>query len=185
MRVSIAMLAAAIAAGPALAKDVPPEVEFGMPSRDLGKAEGRCRPGETGPALMVTVTGLKDRGGLLRLELYPDNEDDFLASDKVLKRAGKMFHRVEQPVPPSGPVELCIRTPGPGNYSLSVLHDRDANRKFGLSTDGVGFGSNPKLSLSKPKAAMARVVSTGGVSEISVRMNYRRGLFSFGPLKKR
>lgn len=185
MKLQVALLAALVTAGPALAKDIPPEVEFGMPSRDLGKAEGLCRPGESGPALIVTITGLKDRQGLLRLELYPANDEDFLESDKVLRREGKMFHRVEAPLPPSGPVQLCIRTPGPGSYSLSVLHDRDSNRKFGLSTDGVGFGSNPKLSLSKPKAAMALVTSTAGLSDITVRMNYRQGLFSFGPLKDR
>lgn len=184
MKAAFAMLAAVIAATPVHAADVPPEIEFGMPSRDLGKAEGQCRPGEAGPALMITVTGLKDREGLLRLELYPDNDDDFLESDKVLKRAGKMFHRVEQPVPPSGPVELCIRTPRPGSYSLSILHDRDSNRKFGFSTDGVGFAGNPKLSLSKPKAAMARVDAGPGLTGITVRMNYRHGLFGFGPLKR-
>nr|WP_310523124.1 DUF2141 domain-containing protein [Polymorphobacter sp.] len=154
-----------------------------MPSRDLGKAEGRCRANEAGPALMIGVTGLKDRTGLLRAELYPPNDKDFLASDKVLVRAGTMFHRVEMALPPSGPVQICMRVPAPGTYALSVLHDRDSNRKFGLSGDGVGFAGNPKLGLSKPKAAMALVSAGKGMTDITVRMNYRQGLFSFGPIK--
>ncbi|MFZ4690733.1 MAG: DUF2141 domain-containing protein [Polymorphobacter sp.] len=165
------------------APNLPPEVEFGMPSRELGKAAGRCRPNEAGPAVMITVTGLKDRAGLLRAELYAANDDDFLGSDKALVRAGKLFHRVETGIQPSGPVQLCIRVPAAGAYTLSLLHDRDSNRKFGLSSDGIGFPGNPRLGLSKPKAAAATVQAGRGLTDITIRMNYRRGLFGFGPVK--
>lgn len=153
-------------------------------SPNLGKAEGQCRPNEAGPALIITVVGLKDRKGNLRAELYPDNDKDFLEDDNILVNAGKTFRRVEMPVPQPGAVQLCIRTPGPGHYTLSLLHDRDANRKFGLSSDGVGFPNNPKLGLSKPKAANVRFATGAGLTDISIRMNYRRGLFSFGPLER-
>jgi uncharacterized protein (DUF2141 family) len=66
---------------------------------------------------------------------------------------------------------------------MSLLHDRDANRKFGFSSDGFGFPGNPKLGLSKPKAASATVIAGRGLTEINIRMNYRHGLFSFGPIK--
>jgi uncharacterized protein (DUF2141 family) len=151
---------------------------------NLGKAEGQCRPGETGPAVIVTAAGLKDRRGTLRAELYPDNDDDFLEDDNILINEGKTFRRVEIQVPQSGVVQLCIRTPGPGNYTLSLLHDRDSNRKFGLSTDGVGFPNNPRLGLSKPKANAVRFHTGPGLTDISIRLNYRKGLFSFGPLEK-
>jgi uncharacterized protein (DUF2141 family) len=165
------------------AADPPDEVEFGMPARELGKAAARCRPNEPGPAIMVNVTGLKDRKGLLRAELYPANDDDFLEDDKILVRAGKTFGRVEIPIPPSGPVLLCMRVPGPGPYTMSLLHDRDSNLKFGFSTDGFGFPGNPKLSLSKPKAAVATIVAGKGITDTTIHMNYRHGLFGFGPIK--
>lgn len=152
---------------------------------NLGKAEGQCRVGESGPAVLVTAVGLKDRRGVLRAELYPDNDGDFLQDDNILINQGKTFRRVEMPVPAAGAVILCIRTPGAGSYTLSLLHDRDSNRKFGLSTDGVGFPNNPKLGLSKPKAAAARFQTGGGLTPISIRLNYRRGLLSFGPLRER
>lgn len=152
-------------------------------SPNLGKAEGQCRANEAGPAVLITVVGLKDRKGVLRAELYPDNDRDFLEDDNILINAGKTFRRVEVALPPSGPAMMCIRTPGPGPYTLSLLHDRDANRKFGLSSDGVGFPGNPKLGLSKPKAAAARFQTTAGMTNISIRLNYRKGLLSFGPLK--
>lgn len=152
---------------------------------DLGKAEGRCRAGESGPALIVRVDGLKDRRGNLKLEVYPANDQDFLQDDNILIEQGKTFRRVEQPVGAGNPVEVCVRIPGPGTYAVSVLHDRDGNRKFGLSVDGITFSGNPKLGPSKPKAARSSVVVTSnGISRIAVTMNYRTGLLSFGPLRK-
>lgn len=149
---------------------------------DLGKAEGQCRPNEKGPAFLVDVAGLKDRKGRLKLELYPADDTDFLADDNVLISRGKVFRRVEVPVPASGPVELCIRAPAPGSYALSLLHDRDANRRFALSVDGVGFPGNPRLGLSKPRARAASAEVGTGLAHITIIVNYRRGLLSFGPL---
>jgi uncharacterized protein (DUF2141 family) len=132
---------------------------------------------------MIDVTGLKDRKGLIRAELYPANDRDFLADDNILIAAGKPFRRVERLVPQSGPVELCIRAPAPGTYALSLLHDRDGNRKFGLSTDGIAFPGNPRIGLGKPRASEASAEVGTGIRRVTVRMNYRRGLFSFGPIR--
>ena len=153
-------------------------------SPDLGKAEGQCRPGESGPSFIVNVAGLKDRRGLLKLELYPANDEDFLEDDNVLINAGKTFRRVEIPVPQTGPVDMCIRAPAPGRYALSLLHDRDSNRKFGLSVDGIGFAGNPHLGWFKPKARAASAWATSGPTRLTIVMNYRRGLFSVGPLNR-
>jgi hypothetical protein len=49
----------------------------------LGMAEGRCRANEPGPAFMINVVGLKDRGGTMKAELYPANDTDFLADDNI------------------------------------------------------------------------------------------------------
>jgi len=170
-----------------MAADLPRAGEPGyIPSTpDLGKTAAQCRSGEAGPAVLMRVEGLKDREGNLKAELYPSNDEDFLADDNLLVMAGKTFRRVEIPVPASGEAVVCIRVPGPGQYSLILLHDRDANRKFGLSVDGIAFPGNPKLGLSRPKAAAARLEAGAGLTRIAVRMNYRRGLFSFGPLKDR
>jgi len=160
-------------------------VQASLPSTpDLGKAQAQCRSPETGPSFLVTVQGLKDRRGLLKLEIYPDDDDDFLADDNKLIAAGKVFRRVEVPTPASGPVRLCIRVPSAGRYAVSLLHDRDANRKFGLSSDGIGFAGNPKLGWSKPDADAASADAGSGPTPIKIVMNYRHGLFSFRPIKK-
>ena len=151
---------------------------------NLGIAEGQCRAGESGPSFLVTLAGLKDRAGLLKLEVYPANDTDFLADDNVLVGAGKTFRRVRARVPASGSVSLCVRVPGPGTYALTVLHDRNADGKFNLSGDGVGFAGNPRLGVTKPKAATVSARAGAGPTRLTVVMNYRRGLMSFGPLKR-
>lgn len=176
-------LAALLLSAPAMAVPREGDPDYLPSSPDLGKTEGHCRPGERGPAVLVNVAGLKDRQGTIRAELYPADDSDFLRDDNLLIMEGKTFRRVEERLPASGPVLVCVRLPGPGTYTMSVLHDRDSNRKFGLSSDGIGFPGNPKLGWSKPKAENARFVAGPGITNITVRLNYRRGLFGFGPLK--
>ena len=151
------------------------------PKAERGKAGAACRAGESGPAVRVLVTGLKDRDGTLRLELYPANDQDFLAPDKVLIAAGKPFKRVEQRVPSVEGTTMCIRAPASGRYALSVLHDRDGDGKFGFLRDGVGFSNNPRLGRRKPEAATVALNVGPGVAQVQIVMNYRRGL-GFGPL---
>ena len=151
---------------------------------DLGTAGAHCQAHDEVPGFLVDVEGLKDRRGRLRLELYPANQDDFLQDDNVLVAHGKAFRRVDVPVPQSGAVALCIRAPAPGIYAISLLHDRDGNRRFGLSSDGVGFAGNPRLGLSKPDARAASAWTGPHLTRITIVLNYRHGLFSFRPLAK-
>ena len=152
------------------------------PVPDYGIAEGQCRAHEPGPAIVASVEGLKDRTGTLRLELYAPIDGQWLSDDRDLVRDGKVFRRTVVPVPASGPVELCIRAPRAGEWSLALIHDRAGTKKFKLSTDGIGFSGNPHLGLSQPKAEAAEIAAGPGVTRIAIRMNYRHGLLSFGPL---
>jgi uncharacterized protein (DUF2141 family) len=155
------------------------------PNASLGKAEAACRTNETGPALLITAVGLKDRKGVLRAELYPNNDNDFLEDDAILINAGKTFRRVDLALTATNEPTLCMRVPAAGKYSLSLLHDRDRNLKFGFTSDGIGFSGNPKLARSKPKASSATVTASSALTRISIRMNYRNGLISFGPINNK
>ena len=143
---------------------------------DLGKAEGRCRDSEPGPAFIVTIAGLRDRTGRIKLEVYPANDEDFLADDNVLIAAGKTFRRVEVPVPASGAAQLCVRLPRAGRYGVVVLHDRNSDRRFNWRVDGIGFAGNPRLGLSQPDVAEASALASARRSSITIVMNYLRGL---------
>lgn len=166
-----AVLLAALLAGAPLAS-----------SPELGKAEGRCRDHEPGPALLLEVAGMKDRAGWIKAEVYPSNDADFLQDDNILLNAGKVFRRVEFAVPAAGEVVACIRVPAPGAYSVILLHDRDMNHRFNWTIDGIGFPGNPRLGWSKPKAAVARVNAGAGLTRTRLVLNYKRGL-GVAPLK--
>ena len=152
------------------------------PNASLGKAEAACRANETGPALIITAIGLRDRKGILRAELYPNNDDDFLQDDAILVNAGKVFRRIDLPLTATNDPILCMRVPSPGKYAISLLHDRDRNLKFGFTSDGIGFAGNPKLGHSKPRSVDAAITASSGLTRAVIRMNYRNGLISFGPI---
>ncbi len=164
---SLMMLAAAAAALP-----TPGSPKYIPSTPDLGVAEGRCRAGESGPSYQINVTGLKDRRGVLRIELYPATEADFLQDDNILVMQGKPFARVVHQIPATGAVTACIRAPGPGNYALSVLHDRNSNRTFDRGSDGAGFPRIGNLGRAKPKAGDVAVAIGAGPQPVTVPMQY-------------
>ncbi|MFM9853528.1 MAG: DUF2141 domain-containing protein [Sphingomonadaceae bacterium] len=155
------------------------------PNPQLGKTEAACRAGETGPALLITALGMRDAKGLLRAELYPPNDTDFLQDDAILVNQGKTFRRVDLNLTPSTEPTLCMRVPGPGRYALSLLHDRDRNLKFSLWSDGIGFSGNPKLRRAKPAASTAIITAGPGMTRISITMNYLHGFMQFGPINSK
>jgi uncharacterized protein (DUF2141 family) len=143
--------------------------------------DGNCAtPG--GARLYVNIEGLKDRTGRLKLELYPPEEDDFLKDDTVLKNEGKVFRRVWAPVPASGPVRMCIRTPGTGLWAVLFTHDRDGRNKFNFWEDGAGLPNNNRLGRNRPRLRQALVNLTSVAGQITVRTQYLRGLGGFGPV---
>ena len=150
----------------------------------LGTEGAACGAGEPGPEIRVMVEGLKDGRGVLRLELYPAVDGDFLTDDKILVEAGKVFRRVVEPAPAADPVQMCIRAPEPGRYALALIHARRGEMSFSPFVDGIGFANNPRLGFSKPKAHQAAITIGPGVTEITVVMNYLNGL-SIGPGHRR
>src|SRR3546814_5462938 len=80
-------------------------------------------------------------------------------------------------------MSVRVPLPGPGTYALVVLHDRDANGRLSVWSDGVGFSRNPKLGLSKPDYSRVKVTLPSGTTDIDVTLNYRQGL-SVRPLKR-
>ena len=146
----------------------------------LGGDAAACAGGA--PSIQAHISGLKDRKGDLKLELYPANEGDFLKDDRDLIAAGKTFRRIKVPTPASGAVSLCIRVPHPGRYALLFTHDRDGKNKFNFWTDGAGFPSNVKLGRQRPKLKEAVIDVGNGVAVTNIRAQYLRGLGGFGPV---
>jgi len=150
-------------------------------AQTLGEDAGACTSGR-GPAIQAEITGLKDRSGRLKLELYPATEEDFLKDDRDLIKEGKTFRRIWANTPPAGAVIMCIRVPAPGEYAVLFTHDRDGKNKFNFWSDGAGFPSNQRLGRSRPKLRQAMVRVGNGVTTVNIRAQYLRGLGGFSPL---
>src|SRR5437763_5542588 len=75
----------------------------------LGPDAPACSEGR--PAVLVSINGFKVRAGRLRVQLYGDNPDSFLAK-------GAKLRRIDVPVTPSGPMNICVAVPRPGTYAI-------------------------------------------------------------------
>lgn len=153
------------------------------PPASLSTHEANCPEGYTGPSVLVRVSGFKDRTGQLRVELYPDNPEDFLSPGRALRAAGKVFQRIDIPTPQAGDGEVCIVVPAAGGYAAAILHDRNGDGKLNPFSDGYGFPNNPSLGYSKPDAKEAAFRVGEGRATVDVVLNYWSGL-SARPLRK-
>jgi uncharacterized protein (DUF2141 family) len=135
--------------------------------RPSSESRPPVRPGSAAPAALVKVHGFKDRVGNLRVIIYRAKEEEFLES-------GKYVQRIDVPVTPTGDMTVCAPIPDRGDHIVVALHDRNADGKFGAFQDGVGFGGNPKLGLSKPKVDDVKL-PINGVVPMSIELNYMRG----------
>lgn len=155
---------------------------MGSAQAQIDPVEGNCSL-VSGPMLRVNVIGLMDRTGRLKVEVYPNNETDFLRDDTGLKNDKRPFRRVWVNTPGgTGPVSVCIRVPYAGQWAVLLTHDRDGKNKFNFWQDGAGFPSNQRLGRSRPKVrqALLNVPAQGG--QVSIKVQYLRGLGGFGPM---
>jgi uncharacterized protein (DUF2141 family) len=131
------------------------------------------------PAMLVRVTGFKARTGIVRVQSYGGDPDNYFDKGTYLKR-------VEAPVPASGPLDVCMPVSAPGRYAISVRHDVNGSGKTD-SSDGGGMSGNPHLSLlaimlkHKPDPAQVSVEVGHGVKMVPVTLNYVQG-GSFRPV---
>jgi uncharacterized protein (DUF2141 family) len=169
MRFAIAAAALAALSLPASAAEI------------LGPDAAACRTGKD--AVLITIDGFKNREGTVRVELWPGTQEDFMRNHHELVAEGKAYHRVTVPVPASGPAKVCVPLPGPGTYAVGAFHSPSGQRKFNFRQDGATFTRNPKVGLSKPKAADVAMRFNSGLSEATVTMNYLRGL-GFRPIPR-
>ena len=137
----------------------------------LGPNAADCAAAARRPAMLVKVTGLKSRGGIVRVQAYDDPDRYF---DK-----GAYIERVDVRPPAAGAVDICLPVPRAGIYAVSVRHDVSGDGKADL-TDGGGMSGNPNLSLMdvvfKRRPSPVQVqVQVQGLTIVPVVMNYVRG----------
>lgn len=137
-------------------------------ARAMNNDPGQCAAGK-GPAVRITVNGLKSSEGNLFVRAYPANSRDWLASKRYVMRVDAR--------PQSGSMTVCVPLPAPGDYAIAVHHDVNGNRKSDLS-DGAGMSNNPGIRKilglvpRPPSVDKTRFSVDGGVSRLSINMQY-------------
>ena len=125
-----------------------------------------CAPG-AGPAIRVTINGVKNASGKVRVQVYNGTSADWLES-------GKWLNRIELPAR-AGRMTVCLPVPSSGNYAVAVRHDVNGNGSTDLRTDGGAMSNNPSINifnLGKPGIDETRFRVGSGVSSIAITMKY-------------
>ena len=126
----------------------------------------RCAAGK-GPAVLVSVRGVKETAGKIRVQSYPASSGAWLTK-------GRWLHRIESRAN-AGSMNFCVPVPAEGKYGIAVRHDRNANGKTDISQDGGGFSNNPSiniLNLGKPAVGKVAFQAGPGVTRITINLKY-------------
>ena len=134
-----------------------------QPVAAVGPDAAACAQGST--ALLVRVTGFRDRSGLVRVSTYAATPEAWLAR-------GKFLRRIDMPVPTAGDVHVCVALAAPARLGVAVLHDRNGDHHANIFSDGGGFSNNPALGLSKPAVEQVAFAAGAGVTVVDIRLKY-------------
>jgi uncharacterized protein (DUF2141 family) len=159
----LAALALTLGVGLAvLATGAPAQAQYNQELRhDAGKCSGN------GPAVRITVSGVKSGQGKLRVQLYRATKADWLET-------GRWLNRIEMPAR-AGTMNVCMPAPGPGTYGIAIRHDVNNNDKTDLTQDGGGMSNNPSINvfnLGKPGHDKVAFSLGNEVKSMTIRMRY-------------
>jgi uncharacterized protein (DUF2141 family) len=126
-----------------------------------------AHPAAQAADLEVTVQGVKDASGQVKLMLF-DREEGFRKEDKARQVLAL----------PAAPGTLKGRFTGlePGRYAVIAYHDENGDGKLNLRLgmfpkEGYGLSNNPKL-MGPPKFAAAALEVVNPGSATVIRMDY-------------
>jgi len=146
----------------------------------LGPDAGQCMAGATGPAILVEITGFKNRAGNVRVRVFGGATSSYFDKRRALLRT-------EIATPRAGKVAICMPVRQPGIYAVDVRHDINSNGKTDRG-DGGGASGNPHLTLfdmllsRKPDPATVQVRVGTGTTVVPVTLMYLEG-GSFRPVR--
>ncbi len=159
---SLKLASLALAAG-GVAASVPAAAQYNqMVSNNMS----RCAAG-AGPAVKVTLNGIKGSRGNIRVQSYNGTKADWLEK-------GRWLARIETPAK-SGSMTFCVPVPSSGTYGIAVRHDVNGNGKTDVSEDGGAMSNNPSinlLNLGKPSHKRTAFSVGPGVTSITINMKY-------------
>ena len=130
----------------------------------IGNNMATCRG--NGPALLVTVDGVKASKGRIRVQSYRANAADWL-------KKGRWINRIDSAAR-AGTMTFCVPVPSSGSYGIAVRHDLDGDGETDLSSDGGGMSNNPSINIfNLGKSSYTKTaISVDGVKSIRIKMRY-------------
>jgi uncharacterized protein (DUF2141 family) len=121
----------------------------------------------TPPSLEVTLEGLRNQNGVVHLCLtrdaahFPNCADDPQALKETISASVGTLRITGFPE---------------GTYAVSIFHDENRNGKLdtfvGIPREGFGFSRNPVVRFGPPQFDRVRVNFAGGITRLTVRMQY-------------
>jgi uncharacterized protein (DUF2141 family) len=132
----------------------------------IGNDMSKCEA-DGGPAVMVTVDGIKSSTGKVRVQSYRATASEWLAK-------GRWINRIEAPAR-AGTMRFCMPVPTVGSYGIAVRHDANGNGDTDLTKDGGAMSNNPSinlLNLGKPSYRKTAFPVGNGVKAIRIQMRY-------------
>ena len=135
----------------------------------IGNDMSLCRSGG-GPAVRVTIEGLRSNSGNLFVRTYYARSSDWLKSKRYLTRLDTS--------PRAGSMTVCVPLPSTGQFAIAVQHDVNGNREVDFSRDGAGMSNNPKIGnfigIPLPPSVRKTSFTAGpGVTDMRITMRYR------------
>ena len=121
----------------------------------------------SGPAIKVTVSGIRSASGTVRVQSYRATQAEWLTK-------GRWINRIEAPAR-NGTMAFCVPLPAAGTYGIAVRHDVNDNGKTDIRTDGGAMSNNPSINifnLGKPSYKRVGVDVGRGVTPITITMRY-------------
>lgn len=126
----------------------------------------QCAAG-AGPSVMVTINGVSQSRGTMRVQSYRATSQDWL-------NKGRWINRIELRAR-AGTMRVCVPLPAAGHYGIAVRHDINDNGDTDLSTDGGAMSNNPSINiwnLGKPSYKKVGFDVGNGVERIAIAMRY-------------
>ena len=160
---SLKLAALALAAG-GVGMSIPASAQY---NQVLNNDMAKCSGSGVGPAIKVTVNGIKESSGKIRVQSYNGNKAEWLET-------GRWLSRIEVPAR-KGSMTFCVPVSSSGTYGIAVRHDVNGNGKTDIGQDGGAMSNNPGISilnLGKPSYKKTAFSVGAGVTAISVNMKY-------------
>ena len=118
-------------------------------------------------SLAVTVTGIKNAKGVVRLALCP--------AGAAFPDCGKRAARTETLPIEGGQARVTLTGLAPGSYAVSVFHDANSNGKLdtfaGIPREGYGFSNNPAFQPRAPRFSET-AMDVAGAAAANIRLRY-------------